>query len=125
MNKTIQIFLDNYTCEQVRPNFWVGDFDKRPTLHKLRDNLTDQNWIDIRDFACTGFFDMPINLRNSAHQKFDKFEQWATDNGVYQYTFTEIMTAAMNTSQQREAQTLIWGVITTCIEAGYWGMQDA
>ena len=124
MNTKIKTFLDNYTCKQTRPNHWVGDFTRRPTLHKLRDNLTEADIEDLKDFACTGFYDMPINLRNSAQQKFDAFEQWASDNGVSDYSFTAIMDAAMGTSNQREAQTLIWGCLTSMIEAGYWGMQD-
>jgi len=124
VNKTIQTFLDNYTCEQVRPNLWIGEFTKTRTLHKLRDNLTESDWEDLKDFASKGFWLLPVNLRNSAQQKFDKFEQWAHDNGVIGYSFTSIMTAAMDTPQQREAQTLIWGVITSCIEAGYWGIAD-
>lgn len=124
MNKTIQIFLENYTCEQVRPNQWVGEFTKTRTLHKLRDSLTEQDWEDLKDFASPGFWEMPVNLRNSAQQKFDKFEQWASHHGIQNYNFPAIMSAAMNTPQQREAQTLIWGVVTSCIEAGYWSMQD-
>ena len=124
MNKTIKTFLDNYTCEQTRPNHWEGTFTKTRTLHKLRDSLTTEDWEDLKDFASPGFWDMPINLRNSAQRKFDNFEQWACDNGVSGYNFTDILDAAMDTPQQREAQTLIWGVITSCIEAGYWSMQD-
>ncbi len=124
MNPKIKTFLDNYTCEQTRPNHWEGTFTKTRKLHEIRDSLTDEDWEDLKDFACTGFWDMPINLRNSAHQKFDAFEQWATDEGVFQYSFTAILDAAMETSQQRTAQTLIWGCVTSIIEAGYWGMQD-
>ncbi len=124
MNKTIQTFLENYTCEQVRPNYWEGTFTKTRTLHKLRDNLTESDWEDLKDFASPGFWDMPVNLRNSAQRKFDAFEQWASDNGVSAYNFPDILDAAMDTPQQRVAQTLIWGVITSCIEAGYWSLQD-
>jgi hypothetical protein len=124
MNTIIKTFLDNYTCEQVAPNQWHGDFTKTRTLHKLRDKLTDADIEDLKDFACTGFWDMPVNLRNSAQQKFDKFEEWAIDNGVSDYSFSAIMQAAMNTPQQREAQTLIWGCLTSMIEAGYWGLTD-
>ena len=124
MNQKLQTFLDNYTCKQTRPNYWEGTFTKTRTLHKLRDNLTEQDWEDLKDFASPGFYDMPVNLRNSAQRKFDAFEQWAHDHGIQDYNFPAIMTAAMNTSQQRQAQTLIWGVVTSCIEAGYWSMQD-
>lgn len=124
MNNKIKQFLENYTCEQVRPNQWVGEFTKTRTLHKIRDNLTEADWEDLKDFAAPGFWDMPVNLRNSAQQKFDRFEQWAIDNGIQDYNFPAIMAASMDTPQQREAQTLIWGVVTSCIESGYWGMQD-
>jgi hypothetical protein len=124
MNTKIKTFLENYSCEQVRPNHWVGTFSKTRTLHAIRDSLTDQDWEDLRDFASPGFWQLPVNLRNSAQRKFDNFEQWATDYGVYQCTFTEILDAAMNTAQQRPAQTLIWGVVTSCIECGYWSLQD-
>jgi hypothetical protein len=124
MNTNIQTFLENYTCEEVRPNQWVGDFTKTRTLHKIRDSLTDADWEDLKDFASTGFWQMPVNLRSSAQLKFDKFEHWASDNGVSNYSFPTILDAAMNTSQQRYAQTLIWGVLTSCIEAGYWSMQE-
>tara|TARA_R110001592_G_scaffold172141_3_gene410643 strand:+ start:564 stop:947 length:384 start_codon:yes stop_codon:yes gene_type:complete len=124
MNTNIKTFLDNYTCEEVRPNHWEGTFTKTRTLHKLRDSLTEADWEDIKDFAAPGFWEMPPNLRNSAQQKFDKFEYWALDNCVGDYSFPTILDAAMQTSQQRYAQTLIWGVLTSCIESGYWSMQE-
>ena len=126
MNKTIQIFLDNYTCEQVRPNHWEGTFTKTRNLHKLRDGLTYQDIEDLRDFACTGFHDMPVNLRNSAQQKFDQYEQWQADNGVSGCSFVDILQAAKDTSETKyaEARRLTWGCLTSMIEAGYWGMQD-
>ncbi len=124
MNKTIQIFLENYTCEQVRPNHWEGTFTKTRTLHKLRDNLTDADIEDLRDFACTGFHDMPINLRNSAQRKFDQYEQWCSDNGVNGYSFPAILEAAKDTTDYAEARRLTWGCLTSMIEAGYWGMAD-
>ena len=124
MNKTIKTFLDNYTCEQVRPNLWVGSFTKPQLLHKLRDNLTEADIEDLKDFACTGFWNMPPNLRHSAQRKFDDFEHWCIDNSVNGYSFPAILDAAMDTPSQRKAQTLIWGCLTSMIEAGYWGMAD-
>jgi len=124
MNPTIETFLNNYTCEQTRPNYWEGTFTKTRTLHKLRDNLTEADWEDLKDFASPGFWSMPVNLRNSAQRKFDDFEQWASDNGVNRYSFPTILDAAMFTEQQAQAQRLIWGVLVSLIECGYWSMQD-
>tara|TARA_R110002167_G_scaffold359490_1_gene576266 strand:+ start:200 stop:580 length:381 start_codon:yes stop_codon:yes gene_type:complete len=124
MNTNIKTFLDNYSCEEKEPGVWWSDFTKTRTLHKLRDNLTEKDWEDLADFARQGFWDMPPNLRKSAQQKFDKFEQWCVDNRVNGYSFPTILDAAMQTPDQRYAQTLIWGVVTSCIEAGYWSMQE-
>ena len=126
MNPKIQTFLENYTCEQTRPNHWEGTFTKTRKLHEIRDKLTYQDIEDLRDFACTGFWDMPINLRNSAQQKFDKYEQWQADNGVSGCSFVDILQAAKEMSETKyaEARRLTWGCLTSMIEAGYWGMQD-
>ena len=97
---------------------------KTRTLHKLRDTLTEQDWEDLKDFASPGFWEMPVNLRNSAQNKFDAWEQWVADHGLTSYSFPVILDAAMNTEHQAKAQRLIWGVVTSCIEAGYWSLQD-
>ena len=120
MNPIIKTFLENYTCEQTKPNYWEGTFTKTRTLHKLRDNLTEQDWEDLRDFASPGFWEMPVNLRNSAQRKFDEFEQWTADHGISEYSFPVILDAAKDTPHYAQAQRLIWGILVSLIECGYW-----
>ncbi len=124
MNPVIETFLENYTCEQIRPNRWQGTFSKTRKLHKLRDNLTEADWEDIKDFASPGFWEMPVNLRNSAQRKFDDWEHWCAEHRLTEFSFPVILNAAKDTPHYDEARRLIWGCLTSCIEAGYWSLQD-
>tara|TARA_R110000782_G_scaffold77515_2_gene153822 strand:+ start:1094 stop:1483 length:390 start_codon:yes stop_codon:yes gene_type:complete len=124
LNPAIQIFLENYKCEEVRPDYWEGKFTKTRTLHIVRDQLTESDWEDLKDFASLGFWELPKNLRVSAHRKFDEFEQWQVDYNLCHRSFPYILKHTYGTRHYKNAQRLVWGVLTSLIECGYWGLME-
>lgn len=121
---TIDLFLQNYTCIETEPDNWEGSFTNTRKLHIERDNLTDAHWEAITRFTIIGFDKMPKNLRVSAEIKFDAFEQWVVDMNVIGYTFPQILKHFNKTRYHRDAQQKVWAVLTSCIEATWWGLQD-
>lgn len=120
MNDKIQEFLDNYTCE-FEHGQWVGNFTKTRKLHKVRDDLTCADWQDIQDAAMGGFEELPINLRTSLNSKFNRLIEWQLDNGYGEFvtpqTIPQILKDTYNTKHYAVVQQLVWGVLTSCIEA--------
>jgi hypothetical protein len=121
---TIDTFLQNYTCTETEPGYWEGSFTNTRKLHTERDNLNDAHWEAIARFTNLGFDKMPKNLRVSAEIKFDAFEQWQVDMDVEGYTFPQILKHFNKTRYHRDAQQKVWGVLVSCIEATWWGLQD-
>mgnify|MGYP007073309627 CR=1 FL=1 len=123
MNSKIQQFLDNYTNEDG----W-GHFTKTRTLHKVRDNLTAQDWQDIQDEAMYGFWELPNNLRISLTSKFNRLIEWQLDNGYDEFvtaeTIPQIMADTFGTKHYTTVQQLVWGVLTSCIEAIHYNQQN-
>lgn len=128
MNNKIQTFLDNYTCEFEHGQY-CGNFSKRVTLHKLRDQLTVDDWHDIKDAAFGGWWEMPSNLQRSLNSKFNRLIEYQLDNGYGEFVTPESIVKILKDTyyapkQFAVAQQLIWGVLTSCIEAVYWNLQN-
>lgn len=121
---TIDTFLQNYTCVETQPGHWEGSFTNTHKLHTERDKLNDAHWDAIKRHTINGFDKMPKNLRISAEIKFSAFEQWQADMNVEKYTFPQILKHFNKTRYHRDAQQKVWGVLTSCIEAIWWGLQD-
>ncbi len=121
---TIDLFLQNYTCTETEPGHWEGSFTNTRKLHTERDDLTDAHWEEITRHTKNGFDKMPKNLRVSAEIKFDAYEQWVVDMDVEGYTFPQILKHFKGTRYHRDAQQKVWGVLVSCMEAIWWGLQD-
>ncbi len=127
MNNKIQTFLDNYTCE-FEHGQWVGNFTKTRTLHKVRDSLTVADWYDIHDAAMHGFWELPDNLRVSLNSKFNRLIEFQLDHGFDEFATPENIVELLNNSTGTKyyaiVQQLIWGVLTSCIEAIHFNQQN-
>ena len=126
MNEKIQQFLDNYTCE-FEHGQWRGNFTKTRTLHKTRDSLTQQDWIDITDLAMYGYWDLPNNLQSSLNSKFNRLVEFCIEQGYGETISAELIPHLMAeyefTPKYAQVQQLVWGVLTSCIEVIHHNQQ--
>lgn len=124
MNSKIQLFLDNYTCEFVDGQ-WQGHFTDTKKLHIVRDNLTNNDWKDIQDEAMCGFWELPNNLRTSLTTKFNRLIEWQISNGFSEFaTIPQIMKDTYGTRHYAVVQQMVWGVVTSCMEAIHFNQQN-
>ena len=128
MNPKIQTFLDNYTCEETKPGVYSGHFSNTRMLHIVRDNLSTQDWMDIRAEVTGTFYFLPNNLQLSLNQKFNELIEFTISENAEHISIGEILPVFKTALEYNPsikdkyelAQKLIWGALTSCIECIYW-----
>ena len=117
MNEKIEIFLHFCEPEEVKPGYWEGNFNANKTqtslLYKMRDELTDDDWLDIVQAAQPGYDLLPNNLKLSLKRKFDDFEEFIIENNLEGLTIPEILRTGI---KYKQAQKFVWGVVSSAIE---------
>lgn len=117
MNEKIEIFLHFCQPVETTPGYWEGQFtaNRKQTsdLYKMRDELTDDDWLDIATEAQLGYDLLPNNLKLSLKTKFDVFEEFCIENNLENKTIPQILRSGVKYNQ---AQKLVWGVISSAIE---------
>ena len=123
MNEKLRTLLDYCEPQEIRPGFWEGNFtaNRKQTsdLYKLRDGLTDQDWLDIAVAAQAGYPLLPNNLRHSLEVKFHEFEEFIGQDKLERKTIPEILKTA-NSWEYEQTQKMIWGVLVSCVECAWF-----
>ena len=118
MNEHIETFLSKYTCTETNGYYW-GEFSNTIYLHKVRDVLTHDDWLDLFALVRPGLPYLPPNLKKSLVQKFEAMEEFQIEKN-YEYRSPDWLLQNCDAKQFKQAQKLVWGLITSCIECEYF-----
>ncbi len=119
MNEHIETFLSKYTCTETNGYYW-GEFSNTQYLHKVRDVLTHDDWLDLFALVQPGLPYLPANLKKSLVQKFEAMEEFQIENRCEYQSPDCILYKYVITGHKQKVQKLTWGLITSCIECEYF-----